>query len=136
MALKTFDFKKVALIIGTLQASGFADDNEAISVEPDADLFTPYVGADGETSRAASNNQNAKLMAKFAQTSEYNAYLTGLIASKAAVPVLLKDASGNTLYASEQAFISKKPKAGFGKETGTREYELYLVDYTGGEGGN
>ncbi len=135
MALKEYNFAEVALIIGGNQIMGFAD-GEAITVERDEDDFKTYVGNDGETTRAKSNNRLGKITFKLAQSSGSNAFLTGLLKANSIVPTFVKDGSGSSIYASEQSYLLKPPNAAFAREVSEREYVLVCPDLQMAEGGN
>ncbi len=136
MALKEYDFKKVAAIAGGVQVTGFSSDSDAISVEADADDFTEYVGNDGETTRAATNNKLSRCTLKLAQSSASNAYLQGLLTAKTIFPFMVKDGSGNTLHLCEQAYVKRRPTSAYGAETAAREWIIVCPDMVSFEGGN
>lgn len=133
--LLSYDFKQVALIIGGVQIHGFVD-GEAITVEPDADNWAVYVGNDGETTRAKTNNNLSRVTFKLAQSSESNGYLSGLLKTDAIVPMMLKDGSGSSLHVGEQSFLTKRPAAPYAREVSEREYVLAVPDMLSNEAGN
>jgi hypothetical protein len=133
--LKTYDFKQVALIIGGVQIHGFVD-GEAITVEPDSDDWNEYVGNDGETTRAKTNNGLSRVTFKLAQSSESNSYLSGLRVAGSVVPSMVKDGSGSTLHIAEQSYLKARPVSSFARETGEREWVLVCPDMQSFEGGN
>jgi len=57
MALKTYDLKDVICTYGPHRFKGF-DEGSAITLTPVEDIFKEKVGADGETTRARTNNNN------------------------------------------------------------------------------
>lgn len=138
--LKTFDFKQVSTIFGGRILQGFAD-GEVISVEPQSDDFTEFVGADGEVTRSKSNNNLHLVTIRLSQTSDSNDILMGFsIADKKSnagvVPFLIKDQNGRSLISAEQAYIKRRPNMGMGVETGTREWIIALPDPDFFVGGN
>ena len=136
MALKDYDFKEVAVILGGVQITGFSDDTDAISIEDDADQYAEFVGNDGETTRSKSNNALARCTLKLAQSAESNAYLQGLLKAGSIVPFFVKDGSGNSLHVSEQAYVKRQPTAGFGREVNSREWIIVCPDMIHAEAGN
>ena len=134
MALKTYDFRKVALLVSGVPISGFAE-GDAISVEfPES--WTKQIGAGGAHTRSRNNDQSAQLTITLQQTSSSNAFLAGLAAADEVtglpiLGVLIKDLRGNDLLAAPQAYVSQKPGLTYGKDSGSREWVIQLVDVTG-----
>lgn len=140
MAVRTYDPKKVLVIIGGVPMSGFSD-GDFIKAVRDEDAFMKKVGVDGETSRAKNNNRSGSLTLTLMQTSLSNDVLSGFaaadeLASAGVVPVLIKDLSGTTTFFSSDAWIKKMPEGGFGKEVGTREWVLDTTAIDAFIGGN
>lgn len=140
MALKSFNFAKVAVSVGGRPITGFAD-GEAITVERNEDAFSLLVGADGEATRAKSNNRSGRITLRLLQTSESNLILNDFaqadeVGDAGLVPVFIKDASGNSIYTAEQAWVVKRPSAAFGAEAGDREWVLETDNLVMREAGN
>lgn len=140
MALKSYNFAKVAVSLGGRILTGFAD-GESITVERNEDAWTLRIGADGEGTRAKSNNRSGRVTMRFLQTAEANAILNSFaaadeIADAGAQPFFMKDVGGNSLYSAEQMWIVKRPAAGFGNEAGEREWVLETDNLVMFEGGN
>ena len=137
--LRTYDPKKVAVIVGGIVMSGFAEDTY-VKAERSEDAFTKKVGVDGEVSRSRQHNKSGELTISLMQSSPSNAVLSGfalLDETKGAgvVPVLVQDFSGTSIYISTKAWIRKHPAAEFGKEVGNREWVFdcdVLDPFTGG----
>ena len=130
MSLKTFDFKQVAMIFGGRILQGFAD-GEVITLEPQGDAFSEFVGADGEVTRSKSNNPMWTATIRLSQTSDSNDILMGFFladqkSNGGVVPFLMKDNNGRTLVSSEQAYIKRAPNLTMGVETGVREWQIVL----------
>lgn len=137
---KTYDPSQVQIIVGGFQIAGFAD-GSFVSVVRNADAFALYMGTDGEGTRAKSNNKSGRITFTLAQSSDSNAILSGIaaadeLANSGVVPVLIKDGSGNSLYAAETAWIVKYPDSEFGRELGTREWILETDSMAVFVGGN
>lgn len=140
MALKPYDFKQVAFILGGRIITGFAE-GEAITVERDEDSFTLMVGADGDATRAKSNNRSGTVTIRLLQTSESNLILQGFasadeLSNAGLVPMLIKDNSGNSLFTAEQAWVQKPPAASFGAEGTEREWVIRTDNLIMVHGGN
>lgn len=140
MAAKTYDPSQVAIIVGGFQITGFAD-GSFLTVARNADAFALYVGTDGEGTRAKSNNKSGRITLTLAQSSDSNAILSGIavadeLSNNGIVPVLIKDNSGNSLYAAETAWIVKAPDSEFGREIGSREWIIETDNLAVFVGGN
>jgi hypothetical protein len=140
MALKTYDAAEVSVIVGSRPLKGFAE-GSFVSVERDEDSWTKHVGADGEVTRAKSNNLSGTITITLMQASEDNAFLAGLaqadeIAKTGVVPVLIRDASGSSLHTAEEAWISKPATAEYGKEAGEREWVIHCAELITAPAGN
>ena len=126
--MKNYNPKKVSMIIGAQAASGLAD-GTFITVEYDEDRFTKKTGADGEVTRVQNANESANIKLILMQTSNFNDYLSALsladrLTGLGAVPVLIRDQLGTTLFAAQNCWVRKTPAGEFGKEVGTREWIL------------
>lgn len=140
MAVTTYDAKKVAVIVGGIPMSGLAD-GTFVSIERDEDSFTKVVGADGQTSRAKSNNRGGSMSLTLMQSSPSNDVLTAFMladetANAGVVPIAVVDFSGRTKFASAFGWIKKPPVAEFGKELSEREWVFDLSDVDIFIGGN
>lgn len=139
--LKTYSADQVVVTFGPILMSGLGED-DAVSVEFDAELYTGKTGVDGSHARARTNNGTAKVTVKLLQTARANAQLTAhMLLDQAGngvggLPLLIKNLTGNTLYADPEAYLSKRPDPTFGREVGEREWVFTCPKLTGGEGGN
>lgn len=70
--MKTYDFKQVACIVGTAIMSGFAEGDDVIAVEFLQEDWQLTMGADGEGTRAKTNNNAARVTIKLQATSDAN----------------------------------------------------------------
>lgn len=128
MALKTYDFKQVAVIVGGRIVTGFAE-GTGVTVERNEDAWTLQVGAEGEATRSKSNNRSGRVTLTLQQASESNAILDAFrqadeLSNNGLQPMLIKDNSGNSLYTAEQCWVVKAPSAAFGAESDSREWIL------------
>jgi hypothetical protein len=140
MAVKTYDPKQVTVIVGTRPISGFAD-GTFITVARNSDMWSLVVGADGEATRAKSNDKSGRITITLTQSAESNQYLSELaladeLSNGGLVPILIRDASGKTIHACASAWIVKRPESAFAKEAGTREWVFETDTLEMFEGGN
>lgn len=127
MAVKTYDPDQVVVVF-VEPISGFAAD-ALVKLERAEDTWKPYVGGDGEVSRARSRNRMGTCTITLAATSASNDTLMAQAAldeatSNGVAPLLVKDLSGRTVAEAPNAWIRKLPSTDFGREVGTREWVI------------
>ncbi len=125
-ATKTYDAKKVSVIVGSRVISGFAADS-MVEVEQDEQAFTKAVGVDGEATRSKSNNLSGKITIQLMQSSDDNDFLSGLaeadqLSNSGLTPILIRDAGGRSLHLSPESWVQKLPKAGYTRNAEAREW--------------
>ena len=140
MALRTYDPKKVIIVIGGYPMGGFAD-GEFVNVIRSGDAFSKSVGADGDTTRVKSNDKSGEMTLTLSQTSPSNDVLSGIsradeLGNAGVVPVKVKDLSGRSEFVSAFAWIRKIADSPNGKEISNIEWVLDLTDVTSFVGGN
>lgn len=141
MSVKTYDPKNVQIIIGGVPMSGLAD-GTFLTVAFDEPQFSKTVGADGEVSRAKSNNYSATATLTLKQTSASNDVLSGFATADretnaGVVPMMVKEiGSGRTLLFAEAAWVEQFPDVVYSKEVEDREWTLALANVTPFVGGN
>lgn len=140
MALKTYDPKKITLIVGGAIISGYADGTFVDTVR-DTDTFTKAAGADGEVARVKQNDKSGSITITLMQTSDSNLVLSAIAAldelsNTGVVPTLLKDLSGTTLVTAARSWISKQPATPLGKDVQNREWVLHTDELIQVVGGN
>ena len=124
----TYDPKKVAVIFGAHQITGFSED-DIITVSPSGEGMQKYVGADGEVARSVDPNETFEITFSLASTSRSNTYLSNMynldrVTGKAMVPLLIKDLSGDTVFAAEQAWVQNFPECTKGRVVETQEWTI------------
>lgn len=123
----TFDFKKLNIIFGGAQISGFAD-GDSLSVKEENNAFNSASGADGYIDRVKNNANFLTITIKLRQTSPTNQVLSALHAvdrsQSTPLPLLIKDRLGTTLISTAQAWITKFPDSAFGNEAKEREWTI------------
>lgn len=138
--LGTFDFRKLNVIFGVAQITGYAD-GDALTVEEDQPAFNSMSGADGHVDRVKNNANSLTITMSLRQTSPTNQVLSALhLADRAGgvpLPLIIKDRNGTTLITTAQAWIEKFPKSAFGNEAKTREWVIKTgSEYVINIGGN
>jgi hypothetical protein len=138
--LGTFDFRKLNVILGATQITGFAD-GDSLIVEEDNPAFNTAPGADGHVDRVKNNANSLTITCSLRQTSPTNQLLSALHAAdraaSATLPLMIKDRNGTTLIFAKDAWIERFSKAAFGNEAKTREWVIKTgSQYTVNLGGN
>lgn len=136
---KTYDPSQVLLTFNGYNISGFAD-GTFVNVARDEDMWSLQMGTDGEGTRSKSNNRSGTVSFTLMQSSDSNDILSGFAAAdelsnSGMGPLLVKDNSGRSLYAAENAWIQKLPDSEFGREATSREWVLrtdHLQSFVGG----
>ena len=130
MSLKTYDFKKCEMVFGPVVVSGFSE-GSAVTFTPEAEVFTAKVGADGQTTRSRSNNDNYKCTFRLMQTSDSLNQVQLLTLRNSALsnqtyPFKFVSPTTGESYTCANAYVERLPDAEFADEAGEREYTLYL----------
>lgn len=128
MSVKTFDPKNLLISAGPNQLTGFAE-GSFVTVARDEDAFNLTVGSDGEGARAKSNIKSGTVTLTLLQSSAGNDILSTLAKSDelnggGVFPLLVKDASGRSLFAAETAWVQKLPDSEFSNEITSREWVI------------
>lgn len=126
MAVRTYDPKSVVLVFGGATISGYAD-GTFITVERNSDNFSMISGADGEVSRAKTNDRTGSITITLTQTSPSNSLLSFYEAldqrtGSGVAPVGITDLKGGSTYFSGNGWVRKPANAEFSKEISNREY--------------
>lgn len=137
---RTYDPLQVIVNVDGRDISGFADGTFVTAVR-NADAFTLTVGADGENTRAKSNNKSGRFTFTLQQSSPSNAILNEIatqdeLSNGGVVPIRVSDKSGTSLSEGEKCWCMKKPDAPFGKETDNREWIFETGNLKHDVGGN
>lgn len=140
MAVFTFDPKAFTLIVGGAIMSGFADD-DFIELERDEDMWMKKTGVDGEVTRGKSNNRAGHIIIRLMQSSSSNDALSTLAltdeaTNAGAVPILAKDGTGRSVFATDQGWVKKFPKTTWKKGVAFWEWTLDCGNLTMFIGGN
>lgn len=122
MAIKTYDPKSVAIIIGGAIITGWV----RVAVEYEDDAYEHSVGVDGEEMRTKKNDLRATMTLALNQSSLSNDVLSALAVldrtvNGGAVPALIKDNSGRSLMSSESIWVKRVPS--LSREAGPSEVE-------------
>lgn len=129
---RLYDPAKIIVTADGVTLGGWADGTFAV-IEREEDSFTKVTGADGQTSRAKSNNRSGTATLTFMQTSPSNEALSILLArdereGNVVFPFQIKEVGTEKRLFSATAWIQKMPNVEYGKEITNLEWTLALAD--------
>jgi len=134
--MRAWNIKDLAISLNAVPLSdgGYGED-EVMQLEWEEDQFIPFVGADGEVSRAATNNGLAHITLTYAHTAAANDRLTALLKADllatngaGAGMFQARDLNGRMLVGSERAWVAAYPSVTLGKTIQTIEWKIDLAD--------
>jgi hypothetical protein len=113
--------------LGLVPFGGYADGTFVEIAPNDADGFKKKVGADGEVSRSKSSDNTHQITVTLLQSSDTNAYLSGIrnadkLTGRSILPLAINDLSGGSMGFWPQAWIKGDPTWSYGKEDTERQW--------------
>lgn len=135
--VKTYDPKKVRLVIAGAIATGLADGNSIIVEKNEPNLTTEHVGSQGEVSRTMTTNRTAllKLMVKSTSPFTEKLYAIANTLNAAKFPIQLENQSDLKFFANAfECWVKVIPNREFGQEEQMREWQFFMADYAEKEG--
>jgi hypothetical protein len=139
--VKTYDPKRVLVNFIGQPISGFSDGTFINIANRGGDAWTPYVGADGEVSRAANLDTTRRITITLSQTSLSNTYLSQVFALDRILrtglgPLKITDANGGAEIFAAQAWIAVPPPMDFAKTISPRVWifdtgQVQVEDFNG-----
>lgn len=120
MSVLQYDPKKFTMIVGGKIITGFSD-GTFVEVERDEDGWMKKIGVDGQITRVRNSNRAGHIVITIMQSSTSNDDLSTFAALDEAAgtgtfPVLAKDSSGRSLFASDTGWVKKYPKTDYQKD--------------------
>ena len=124
----TYDPKKVVVIFGATQITGFAED-DIVTITPSGEGMVKYVGADGEVARSIDPNETFEITIHLSSASKSNTYLSDCynvdrVTGKNMLPLIIKDLAGDTLFFAEQAWVVNFAEGGRGRTVADQEWTI------------
>lgn len=124
----TYNPKKIEIALGTHRVTGIADDS-FVTIEPNGDGVVKKVGCDGEVVRSVSPDDTYNVKIVVFQGSATNSWLEAQLKKdrdngKGTFPVTIKDLIGTMVFNAKEAWVVRSAPRGFGKEAGSREWEI------------
>lgn len=128
---KSYDFSEVQVTVGGLRIGGF-DEDGGISIEPQTEIASMKMGADGEVTVSKLPLPMQVVTITLAETSASNALLAGLLVAQREAPAgfvlpfaCLDLNTGESVLAGQCVFMNV-PTVGKARESGNREWKLGL----------
>ena len=140
MATKTYDPKRVNVLVGGAPIAEFASDT-FVEINFTTDRYSMVSGIDGTITRSKSNDYSATVTLTLQQGSPSNAILSALEQADRLVPggqvfaFGIVDLNGSTEAFSPEAWVARPPDAAFGAESGTRVWTIHCSSLTTIEAG-
>jgi len=134
--MRAWNIRDLAISLNAvpLDDGGYGED-EVMALEWAEDQFTAFVGADGEVSRASTNNGLATVTLTYAHTAAANDRLTAMLKADMSTPngagagmFSARDRSGRMVVAAERAWVMAYPSVTLGKTIQTLQWKIQLAD--------
>jgi len=136
-SLRAWNIRDLAVSLNAVPLDGGYGEDEVMALEWAEDQYTAFVGADGEVSRASTNNGLATVSLTYAHTSPANDRLQGMLLldmatanGAAAGAFSARDLYGRMVVSSERAWIMGYPSVTLGKTIQTLQWKIQLADAT------
>ena len=122
-----YSFKNVNVIFGILELQGYADGDDVVKIDPDANLFEKIVGAKGDVARSQTNDNSCTISVKLLQTSVSNKELTALFVADresgaGTAPMIINDKETGETFIINNAWIQKAPSVSRGQNINAMEW--------------
>ena len=140
-ASKTYYLARVAIAINGTPIEGFGE-SDAISFEPNSDIYESAVGADGEVTRSATNDRSGTITITLMSTSLSNLKFSGFMALSKALGaadkfiISVNDTNSGDFFLATNAYIQKEPNSTYARNASEREWTLYAANVTTAFTGN
>lgn len=134
--MRAWNIRDLAISLNAvpLDDGGYGED-EVMALEWAEDQFTAFVGADGEVSRASTNNGLATVSLTYAHTASANDRLTAMLKLDMATPngagagmFTARDQNGRMVVSAERAWVMAYPSVTLGKTIQTIQWKIQLAD--------
>ena len=130
--MKEYSFLNVSLLVNGVEISGYAEGDDVIQVARREDSTQDVVGADGEMSLALNANRSGTVTFRLQQTSNSNAYLSGLVnvgevgGLGTTVTVQMIDVESGDLAVGTKGYITKPADMARGSNSNAQEWVLVV----------
>lgn len=130
--VRTYDPALNVLTFGGIPIGGYADGTFITAVRS-SDSFVKSTGAQGETTRAKSNDRSGEITVTLQQSSPSNDVFSGFAqldenSNTGIRPVMLKEINGTTKVGGAEAWVRKPSDVGRAKEVGNTEWIIDVAN--------
>lgn len=128
--MREYSFLNTLLLVNGVEITGFDEGDDVIQLDRINDSAAHTIGTDGEMTVSISADRSGTVTFRLMQTSDSNAYLSGLINAQengAFVPIFVqfKDTKGNDLGSGTQGYINRP--AGMTRGTNAQPQEWVIT---------
>lgn len=133
MAAKTFNLSEVTISVNGVPVTGFAD-GDAVSIEPDGELWSKQVGSDGEVLRSRQNQPGGQITFNLQHGSALNSVFDAIYKADLAVgigtqvAIVIADLFSAYVAVSSGAWLMSIPSKSMGREPGAVEWVWDCAD--------
>ena len=129
---KNYDPGKIIVVFNGVQLQGFAD-GDFVEVSRECDAFTDDVGSQGDVVRVRSRDRRGTVGITLQAASPSNDIMSAYAATDESAgtaygPVMVKDLNGTTIIRGNNAWIKKLPDTAYGKDHGSRKWEIRVAE--------
>lgn len=133
MAFGNYSFKNVNAIYGISEIQGFAEGDDVVDIDFNADQFTMIVGAKGDATRTQTNDNSAIVVIKVLQTSpSYKELLAQYNIDRETganvLPLVIINKETGETFVGNNAWIVKSPKITRGQNANSVEF-TFATDF-------
>jgi len=129
--MKDYSFLNTLLLLNGVTIGGFDEGDDVITLDRLNDSAGHKIGTDGEMSVSLSADRSGEIVFRLMQTSDSNAFLSGLITAQENgifVPIFaqFKDTKGGDLGSGTQGYIPKPAPMSRGNTVGNQEWRIIV----------
>ena len=133
MAFGNYSFKNVNAIFGIEEIQGFAEGDDVVNIDFNADQFTLVVGAKGDATRTQTNDNSALITIKLLQTSSsyktlMNLYNLDRETGANVLPLTVINKETGETFVGNNAWIVKVPPIVRGQNANAVEF-VFATDF-------
>ena len=133
MAFGNYSFKNVNVVYGISEVQGFAEGDDVVNIDFNADQFTLIVGAKGDATRTQTSDNSALIVIKVLQTSpSYKELLTQYNLDRETganvLPLVVVNKDTGELFVGNNAWIVKPPQMIRGQNANAVEF-TFATDF-------
>ena len=141
--MPAYSADQVFITVGAILIDEGWADGEFFTLEQNEKTFDAVHSTDGMVTRFRTNNYSAIATIKLIQSSPINIALSAQFnldrvtpGGAGIVPLLVKDGSGDSIFAAEECWIEQEPNVSYDRNPTSREWVIYCANIKRVDGGN